>query len=135
MAEAYRTFASYLRFKEVLADPLGHLDRAGEFDASGVRRAVWLRVFDRPLIPSEDVIAAFDRAQRIAEAVQSTNVATGVDYVVDEGTPGIAIDYVVSQPLSRWPARGSRQDTIHIRRAASAPPSISKKLYHWGMGQ
>ncbi len=101
MAEAYRTFASYLRFKEVLADPLGHLDRAGEFDASGVRRAVWLRVFDRPLIPSEDVIAAFDRAQRIAEAVQSTNVATGVDYVVDEGTPGIAIDYVVSQPLSR----------------------------------
>ena len=28
MAEAYSVFASYLRFKEVLSDPLGHLYRA-----------------------------------------------------------------------------------------------------------
>ena len=100
MAEAYRIFASYLRFKEVLSDPLGHLCRAGEFDASGVRRATWLRVFDHPLVPAADLVSAFDRELRIADAVQSTNLASGVDCVVDDGTPAIAIDYVASQPLS-----------------------------------
>ena len=100
MAEAYTVFASYLRFKEVLSDPLGHLYRAGEFDTSGVRRAVWLRVFDRPFVEAADIIAGFDRAKAIAGAVQSTNVAT-VDCLVDGGTPAIAIDFVASQPLSR----------------------------------
>ena len=100
MAGAYSVFASYLRFKEVLSDPLGHLYRAGEFDASGIQRAVWLRVFDRPIIEAADVIAGFDRARAIAEVVQSTNVA-GADCVVDDGTPAIASDFVASQPLSR----------------------------------
>ena len=35
MARAFKVFASYLQFKEVLDDPLGHLYRAGEFDAEG----------------------------------------------------------------------------------------------------
>jgi TonB family protein len=100
MAEAYRVFASFMQFKEVLSDPLGHLYRAGEFDASGFQRAVWLRVFDRPLIAAADVIAGFDRAQAIADVVQSINVG-GVDCVVDDGTPAIAADFVASQPLSR----------------------------------
>jgi TonB family protein len=100
MAEPYSAFASYLRFKEVLSDPLGHLYRAGEFDASGVQRTVWLRVFDRPMIEAADVIAGFDRASAIADAVQSKNVAT-VDCLVDDGTPAIATDFVASQPLSR----------------------------------
>ena len=100
MAEAYSVFASYLRFKEVLSDPLGHLYRAGEFDASGVQRAVWLRVFDQPIIQAADVIAGFDRANAIAEAVHSTNVARA-DFAVDDGTPAIVTDFVASQPLSR----------------------------------
>jgi serine/threonine-protein kinase len=100
MAEPYSVFASYLRFKEVLSDPLGHLYRAGEFDVSGVRRAVWLRVFDRPIIEASEIIKGFDRARAIAEAVQSTNVASGIDCLVDEGTPGIAANFVASQPLS-----------------------------------
>ena len=108
MAEAYSVFASYLRFKEVLSDPLGHLYRAGEFDASGVRRAVWLRVFDRPIIEAADVIAGFDRANAIADAVQSTNVAR-VDCLVDEGTPAIVTDFVASQPLSRVLDRVARE--------------------------
>jgi len=40
VARAFKVFASYLQFKEVLADPLGHLYRAGEFDAGGVKRTV-----------------------------------------------------------------------------------------------
>ena len=108
MAEAYSVFASYLRFKEVLSDPLGHLYRAGEFDASGVRRTVWLRVFDRPIIEAADVIAGFDRADAIADTVQSTNVAR-VNCLVDEGTPAIVTDFVASQPLSRVLDRVARE--------------------------
>jgi TonB family protein len=100
MAEAYRTFASYLRFKEVLSDPLGHLFRAGEFDSRGVRRIVWLRVFDGARVPTAEVAAAFDRARKVVAGVQSPNVASGVDHAIDGSTPAIAFDYVPSQPLS-----------------------------------
>jgi TonB family protein len=108
MAEAYSVFASYLRFKEVLSDPLGHLYRAGEIDASGVQRAVWLRVFDQPIIEAADIIAGFDRANAIADAVQSTNVARA-DFAVEDGTPAIATDFVASQPLSRVLGRVTKE--------------------------
>ena len=100
MAEAVRAFASYLQFKEIIADPLGHLYRAGEFDSSGVRRGVWLRVFDRPMLPAADLITGFDRARRIATAVKSANLASGVDFVVADGQPAIASDYISAQPLN-----------------------------------
>jgi hypothetical protein len=100
MAEAYSVFASYLRFKEVLSDPLGHLYRAGEIDATGIKRIAWLRVFDRPLIDPAEVSGGFDRAQAIADAVQSANVSSGVDCVTDGGTPAFAFSYTASQPLS-----------------------------------
>ena len=61
MAEAVTAFASYLLFKEIIADPLGHLYRAGEYDSDGVKRAAWLRVFDRPMVPAADLISGFER--------------------------------------------------------------------------
>ena len=100
MARAFKVFASYLLFKEVLDDPLGHLYRAGEFDAGGVKRIVWLRVFDRSQVSADDVIAAFDRANSTASVLQSANVAAGVNCVADDGTPALACGYVSSQPLS-----------------------------------
>ena len=100
MARTYKVFASYLLFKEVLVDPLGRLYRAGEFDAGGIRRTVWLRVFDRREVPADEITAAFDRARSIASALQSANVAAGVDCIAENGTPAIACDYVASQPLS-----------------------------------
>ena len=100
MARAFKVFASYLLFKEVLDDPLGHLYRAGEFDAGGVKRIVWLRVFDRSQVSADDVIAAFDRANSTASVLQSANVAAGVNCVADDGTPALACEYVSSQPLS-----------------------------------
>ena len=100
MARAFDVFASYLQFKEILDDPLGHLYRAGEFDAGGVKRTVWLRVFDRSQVPAGDVIAAFDRVNSIASVLQSANVAAGVDCVIDDGTPAMACEFVASQPLS-----------------------------------
>jgi TonB family protein len=100
MAETYSVFGSYLRFKEVLSDPLGHLYRAGEFDATGVQRAAWLRVFDRPLTKSSELEGSFERALAIADAVKSANVPSGVDCLIEENTAAIAIDYAASQPLS-----------------------------------
>ena len=100
MARAFKVFASYLLFKEVLDDPLGHLYRTGEFDAGGVKRIVWLRVFDRSQVSADDVIAAFDRANSIASVLHSANVAAGVNCVADDGTPALACEYVSSQPLS-----------------------------------
>ncbi len=100
MARTFKVFASYLLFKEVLVDPLGRLYRAGEFDAGGIRRTVWLRVFDRREVPAGDMIAAFDRARNIASALQSANVAAGVDCIAENDATAIACDYVASQPLS-----------------------------------
>jgi TonB family protein len=100
MARTFKVFASYLLFKEVLVDPLGRLYRAGEFDAGGIRRTVWLRVFDRREVPASDMKAAFDRARSIASALQSANVAAGVDCIADNDATAITCDYVASQPLS-----------------------------------
>ncbi len=99
MADSYRVFASYLLFAQVLEDPLGHLYRAGEFGKGGVRRTVWLRAFDGPHIQEADIRSAFDRACRISEAVQSTNVAGGVSCLESDGVPALVCDHVASQPL------------------------------------
>ncbi len=99
MAESYRVFASYLLFAQVLEDPLGHLYRAGEFGKSGVRRTVWLRIFDGPASSAADIRSAFERARRVGEAVQSTNVAGGVSCLESEGVPALVCDHVASQPL------------------------------------
>jgi TonB family protein len=127
MAEVYRKFASFLRFKEVLSDPLGHLDRAGEIDAREVRRAVWIRIFDRSSIPAEEVVAAFGRAQKIAESVQSNSLPTGTTFVVDDGTPAVAIDYVASHTLTGVLDRVSNE---HIPTPVDNALLIADKIAH-----
>ena len=61
MSEDYRPFASYLRFKEILADPMGHLYRAAEFDVGGIIRTVWLGIFDGPDGAVDEVAVITDR--------------------------------------------------------------------------
>jgi TonB family protein len=99
MADSYRVFASYLLFAQVLEDPLGHLYRAGEFGKGGVRRTVWLRIFDGPSAPAADIRSVFERARRVGEAVQSINVAGGVACLESDGVPALVCDHVASQPL------------------------------------
>ncbi len=100
MSEDYRPFGSFLRFKECFADSLGHLYRAGEFDVGGIGRTVWLRVLDGPSVPADEVMAAFDRALAISEKIQSANVASRLECVVDDGTPAITTKFEPSQLLS-----------------------------------
>jgi TonB family protein len=109
MSEDYRPFASYLRFKEILADPMGHLYRAAEFDAGGIIRTVWLRIFDGPHVPADELAGALDEARAIADKVQSTSIAGGFDSAVVDGVPAIAYDYVSSTPLSIVLERGAEE--------------------------
>ena len=101
MAEGFQTFGSYVLFKEVQSDALGHLYRAGELDAGGLGRTSWLRVFDAPEVPAADVIASFDQGRRTAEVLRSANIAAGVTFVERDGVPALACDYLPAQPLSR----------------------------------
>jgi TonB family protein len=100
MAESYRSFGSFILFKEVLADELGHFFRAAEFDQSGVKRTVWLRVLDAPGVPAAEVAAQADTANRVGEILQAANVAVGQRLVVEGAVPALSFNFVSGQPLS-----------------------------------
>ncbi|RLE20804.1 MAG: hypothetical protein DRJ65_17440 [Acidobacteria bacterium] len=100
MGEAYRTFGQFILFKEILTDELGHLYRAGEFDANGVKRTVWLRLFDAKGMSSAEVNDTFEMARKVSDLLQAANVAAGVTYHTENGVPAMAFDYNASQPLS-----------------------------------
>lgn len=100
MGAVYSTFGQFILFKEILSDELGHLYRAGEFDASGVKRTVWLRLFDGNDIPTNDVVSSFDKARQVGDLLQAANVSSGVSYHVEAGTPSMAFDLTSSQPLT-----------------------------------
>jgi TonB family protein len=101
MAQAYRTFGSFILFKEFLADELGHLYRAAEFDNEGIKRTVWLRVFDGPHVPTQDLLGSMETANRVGEILQAANVAGNPVMFEENGVPALAWDYLASQPLAR----------------------------------
>ena len=101
MADVYRSFGDFILFKEIQADDLGHLFRAGEFDESGVKRTVWLRLFDGDKVPRPELVKSFDTGRQVADLLQSSNVASGVRYFEDDGIPAMASDYMAGRPLSR----------------------------------
>ncbi len=100
MSRTYATFASFILFKEIINDELGHLYRAGEFNSSGVVRTVWLRVFDGPGVSASDVIEGFSSGQKISKLLLATNVASGATFFEENGVPAMAWDYSAGQSLS-----------------------------------
>jgi TonB family protein len=100
MAEGYRTFGSYILFKELSADVLGHLYRAGEFDATGIKRTVFLRVLDSPRLAAHDVREGFAAGRQVASQLLATNVASGATFLQHDGVPAVAYDYLPAQPLN-----------------------------------
>jgi TonB family protein len=99
MTQEYRTFGSYILFKEIVADELGHLYRAGELDRKGIARTVFLRVFDGPHVPVDDLISRLETANRIAGVLHAANVASNALYLVENGVPAVAWDYLSAKPL------------------------------------
>ncbi len=101
MGKAYGTFGQFILFKEILKDELGHLYRAGEFDANGVKRTVWLRLFDAKGMPSAEVADTFEMGRKVSDLLQAANVAAGTTYHTEKGVPAMAFDHNASQPLTR----------------------------------
>ncbi len=105
MAEPYRVFGSCILLKEVFEDDLGHLFRAGTIADESLDRSIWLRVFDGPGLPSQAIIASFEEARSIAEALHGSQLPTHPLFLDADGVPGLACDYVPGQPLNRVLAR------------------------------
>ncbi len=101
MSENYSTFGSYILFKEVLRDDLGRLWRAAELDRKGIARTVWLRVFDRPYIPSADLIARLEVATQIGRELEAGTLVSRPKVLVEGGTVAVAWDWVSAQPLNK----------------------------------
>ncbi len=101
MSQMYRTFGSYILFKEVLADELGHLWRAGELDRKGLHRTVWLRVFDGPRIPSAELAGRLDVANAVGSQLKAATIPTGMRCFAEGGTVAMAWDWSSAQPLNR----------------------------------
>ncbi len=101
MSLAYQTFGSHILFKEILDDALGHLYRAAEFDKSGIKRSVFVRVFDGPSVPKGEILAEFEKAGRIGEVLHAANVAANPSFFEANEKPAVAFDFVPSHPLSR----------------------------------
>ncbi|MCD4750086.1 MAG: TonB family protein [Thermoanaerobaculales bacterium] len=101
MTQRYRSFGSYILFKEIHSDEIGHLYKAGEFDASGIKRTTWLRVFDGDGVPADDITQALDTARQIGGVLQAANVASGGTFFAEDGVPAMAYDHLAGQPLAR----------------------------------
>ncbi|MCG6962456.1 MAG: TonB family protein [Acidobacteria bacterium] len=100
MAPTYSTFGPYILFKEVLADELGHIYRAGELVKGTLGRTAWLRVFDRAAVPQAELGNRLDDANRVGETLQAANVGAHSRFSVHDGTTCNAWDYAPGQPLT-----------------------------------
>jgi TonB family protein len=101
MSEMYPTFGSYILFKEVLTDDLGHVWRAGELDRKGLHRTVWLRVFDGPRVPSAELSDRLDVANAVGGRLKAATIPTGMRCFSEAGTVAMAWDWSSAQPLNR----------------------------------
>jgi len=100
MAATYPTFGAYILFKEILADELGHLYRAGELAKGTLGRTVWLRVFDGAAVLRADLVARLGDANRVGELLQATNIAAHSRFSTQDGIVANAWDYASGQPLT-----------------------------------
>ncbi len=105
MAEPYDVFGACILLKEVFEDDLGHLFRAGVVADEALDRSIWLRVLDGPGLPSQAIIASFEEARAIAEAIRGAQLPTHPVFLDVDGTPGLGCDFVPGQPLNRMLAR------------------------------
>jgi serine/threonine-protein kinase len=96
----HRTFESYVLFKTIVEDALGHMYRAGKIADGALRGLRWLRVFDGEAVDAEGIVKALPDATKIAGFLKSANVVSQPHFFNEAGVPAIAWNYVPAQPLS-----------------------------------
>ena len=99
MSDSYRGVGSYIVFADVLEDALGRLCRAGDFDASGIKRTVWLRIFDAPGTPTEAILERKEMVELIGKGFRAQNAASGSVISEASGAALLAWDHLAGQPL------------------------------------
>ena len=99
MGHDYRTFGSFILFREARHDELGRLYRAGEIEGKSLKRMVWLRAFDAPGVAVDDLRAQLDTARQITAILKAANVVSNPVHFDQAGVPALAFDHVPAQPL------------------------------------
>jgi TonB family protein len=94
-------FASCILFREVFADELGRLFRAGVIEGNAVERVVWLRILDGPGLPKPAIVETFEVARRIGERVTSAQLVSNPFFFESAGIPALGFDHVAGQSLNR----------------------------------
>ncbi len=100
VAQTYAVFGSYLLFKEVVADDLGRLFRAGAIVDGAVDRTVWLRLLDGAGLPRVAIASALARAREIGALLSGSQVPTGPFFLEADGVSAIGGVFVAGQPLN-----------------------------------
>lgn len=113
MAQAYATFGDFLLLKKRSEDALGSVWRAGEMEATGFKRIVWLRRFDQSGFDRQALASEFPVVEYIGKTLKATNVVSGVTVGRENGVPFLAWDYFPGQPLEQLLSR-VRQEQFPI---------------------
>jgi len=101
MAESYGVFGSCIILKEVFEDDLGHLFRAGTIEDNAIDRTIWLRVLDAAGLRADTIIASFEQARLVGDAITGAQVPKKPLFFDVEGIPALGCDYIAGQPLNR----------------------------------
>lgn len=139
MAQGYATFGEFLLLKKRSEDALGSLWRAGEMEASGFKRIVWLRRFDHSGFDRQALTADFPVAEEIGKVLKATNVVAGSTVGKVDGVPFLAWDYFPGQPLDQLLARVQQEqfpvaidNCLLIAEKLAAALSAALALEHQG---
>lgn len=139
MAQGYATFGDFLLLKKRSEDALGSLWRAGEMEASGFKRIVWLRRFDQSGFDHQALAAEFGLAEEIGKTLKATNVVSGTTVGKVDGVPFLAWDYFPGQPLDQLLARVQQEqfpvaidNCLLIAEKLAAALSAALALEHQG---
>jgi len=101
MAESYEVFGSCILLKEIFKDDLGRLFRAGTIDGDSIDRTIWLRVLDGVGLSSDAIIASFEQAKLVGEALHGAQLPKESLFIVSAGIAAMGCEYIAGQPLNR----------------------------------
>ena len=105
MTESYEVFGSCILLKEILQDDLGRLFRAGIIEGDSIDRTIWLRILDGVDLSSDAIIASFEQARLVGEAVHGAQLPKEPLFLVSDGIAALGCEYIAGQPLNRVLAR------------------------------
>ena len=103
--EGYAAAGDFLLLKQRSEDALGTLWRAGELEAAGFKRIVWLRRFDAPGLNTAAIGEAAPRIKQLAQTLKAANVVRNAALATADGVPCLVYDYVPGPPLDQLLAR------------------------------